>query len=160
MRPFNYQYVWINNSETYTIADPTRSKFNNYMGGVYQEATSVVSAANPAAYELNGFQPDSVSQISGRPVPQEPVYLLMNLGMSKNFGRVDSDNLEFPSTMRVDWIRVYQDPDATNIGCDPPDFPTRTYIEAYKEAYSNANLTTWVDDYGQTIPKNKLLGQC
>jgi len=28
------------------------------------------------------------------------------------------------------------------------------------EAYTNPNLTTWVDDYKQTIPKNKLMGQC
>lgn len=31
--------------------------------------------------------------------------------------------------MRIDWIRVYQDPNAINIGCDPPDFPTKAYID-------------------------------
>ena len=55
-------------------------------------------------------------------------YLIMNLGISENFGTVDYDNLKFPSTMRVDWIRVYQDPDLINIGCDPSDFPTAAYI--------------------------------
>ena len=30
----------------------------------------------------------------------------------------------------------------------------------YIEAYTNPNLTTWVDDYKQSIPKNKFLGQC
>ena len=53
----------------------------------------------------------------------------MNLGISENFGTVDYDNLKFPSTMRVDWIRVYQDPDSINVGCDPPDFPTAEYIK-------------------------------
>ena len=55
-------------------------------------------------------------------------YLIMNLGMSENFGFVDVDHLPFPSTMRVDYVRVYQDPDNKNWGCDPDDFPTAAYI--------------------------------
>lgn len=51
--------------------------------------------------------------------------------MSRNFGFVDLEHLVFPTTMRVDWIRVYQDPDNINIGCDPPDFPTAAYIDQY-----------------------------
>ena len=54
--------------------------------------------------------------------------MIANLGMSSNFGFVDLDHLTFPTTMKVDWIRVYQDPDNVNIGCDPPDFPTAAYI--------------------------------
>lgn len=80
--------------------------------------------------------------------------------MSKNFGAVDLEHLTFPTTMSVDWVRVYQPPGGVNIGCDPKGFPTRTYIERYKEAYSNPNLTTWADDYGQAIPKNRFLGEC
>ena len=30
--------------------------------------------------------------------------------------------------MKVDWVRVYQDPENINIGCDPPNFPTEAYI--------------------------------
>lgn len=52
----------------------------------------------------------------------------MNLGMSENFGFVDLEHLTFPTTMRVDWIRVYQPKDSINIGCDPTDFPTEAYI--------------------------------
>ena len=36
----------------------------------------------------------------------------------------------------------------------------RVCISRYIEAYSNPNLTTWVTDYNQTMPKNKYLGQC
>jgi beta-glucan synthesis-associated protein KRE6 len=57
------------------------------------------------------------------------MYILVNLGMSRNFGFVDVDHLTFPSTMKVDYVRVYQDPDMKNIGCDPVDFPTAAYIE-------------------------------
>jgi beta-glucanase (GH16 family) len=55
-------------------------------------------------------------------------YLLINLGLSKNFGDVDFEHLTFPTTMRVDWVRVYQPKDKINIGCDPTDFPTQAYI--------------------------------
>lgn len=87
-------------------------------------------------------------------------YIIFNLGISENFGYVDFDHLTFPTTMSVDWVRVYQAPDALNIGCDPKDFPTAAYISQYAEAYSNPNLTTWVDDYKQPTPKNSFLGQC
>lgn len=52
----------------------------------------------------------------------------MNLGISENFGVIDFEHLTFPTTMRVDWIRVYQRSDSINIGCDPKDFPTQAYI--------------------------------
>jgi beta-glucan synthesis-associated protein KRE6 len=53
--------------------------------------------------------------------------------MSSNFGFVDVEHLTFPAIMRVDWVRVYQRADSINIGCDPPDFPTKAYIEEYVE---------------------------
>ncbi|KAM5537994.1 hypothetical protein V8D89_008470 [Ganoderma adspersum] len=191
--PFNWKYN--PTGGLYDIADPTISKNNSFMGGIYQQASSVVTATDQTAYEFDGAQysiyafqykpgfgdayitwvadgkvswsiqqsvmgPDSVVGISDRPVPQEPMYLIANLGMSKNFGTIDFDHLTFPSTLRVDYIRVYQDPNAINVGCDPSGFPTAAYINEYIEAYSNPNLTTWVTDYNQTMPKNKFLGQC
>lgn len=51
--------------------------------------------------------------------------------MSTNFGDVDLQHLTFPAIMLVDYIRVYQDPKHINIGCDPDDFPTQSYIKAY-----------------------------
>ncbi|KAL9715895.1 hypothetical protein Ac2012v2_000338 [Leucoagaricus gongylophorus] len=108
----------------------------------------------------DGMGADDLVQISARPVPQEPMYLIANLGMSTNFGPVDVEHLKFPTTMRVDWVRVYQPVNQINIGCDPIDFPTQAYINQYIEAYTNPNLTTWVDDFKQPWPKNKYLGQC
>ena len=89
-----------------------------------------------------------------------PQYIIMNLGMSYNFGPVDLDHLPFPVHMRVDYIRVYQPSGSINIGCDPANYPTAAYIEQFQEAYTNPNLTTWVDDFKQTIPKNSFLGEC
>jgi beta-glucan synthesis-associated protein KRE6 len=55
--------------------------------------------------------------------------MIINLGMSKNFGDVDFAHLSFPQTMRVDYVRLYQPVDKVNIGCDPVGFPTKDYIE-------------------------------
>ncbi|CAE6479476.1 hypothetical protein ACGC1H_005368 [Rhizoctonia solani] len=107
-----------------------------------------------------GMGADNKTMISQRPVPQEPMYILANLGMSYNFGPIDFDHLVFPAYMLVDYIRVYQPANQRNLGCDPPDFPTAKYINTYIEAYTNPNLTTWVDDYKQRMPKNRLIDQC
>jgi hypothetical protein len=102
------------------------------------------------------------------------------LAISLNFGFVDFENLEFPATMSVDYVRVYQPKDAINTGCDPKEYPTAAYIETYvvtdarfsgfltdlfttnrfKEAYTNNNFTIW-SDYKQPWPKNRLMpGGC
>lgn len=58
-------------------------------------------------------------------------YLIANLGFSHNFAKIELDKLTFPTTMSIDYIRVYQRKNAINIGCDPKDFPTAAYIEAW-----------------------------
>ncbi|KAF8603602.1 beta-glucan synthesis-associated [Ceratobasidium sp. AG-I] len=107
-----------------------------------------------------GMAADPRVEIGPRPIPQEPLYLIMNLGISPNFGGIDWDHLVFPTWMLVDWVRVYQPKGQYNVGCDPPDFPTAEYINTYPEAYTNPNLTTWVDDYKQVVPKNRLVDGC
>jgi hypothetical protein len=69
-------------------------------------------------------------------------YIIANLGISTNFGDVDIEHLRFPTTMRVDWIRVYQPKDSINIGCDPTDFPTQTYIN--RCAHVALSLHSWL----------------
>jgi beta-glucanase (GH16 family) len=78
-----------------------------------------------------GVGADDIVQIAARPVPQEPMYILVNLGISANFGSIDFQHLTFPAKLSVDYIRIYQPRDAINIGCDPRDFPTQGYINAY-----------------------------
>lgn len=55
-------------------------------------------------------------------------YIIANLGFSVNFGGIDFANIQLPATMLIDYIRVYQPANSKNIGCDPPDFPTASYI--------------------------------
>jgi beta-glucanase (GH16 family) len=35
----------------------------------------------------------------------EPMYLILNLAMSPDFGEIEYERLTFPSQMKVDWIR-------------------------------------------------------
>ncbi|KAF8686382.1 Glycoside hydrolase family 16 protein [Rhizoctonia solani] len=107
-----------------------------------------------------GLAEDPRVEIGPRPVPVEPMYMIFNLGISPNFGAIDWDHLQFPTWMLVDWVRVYQPKGSRNVGCDPEGFPTAEYINTYIEAYTNPNLTTWIDDYGQVKPKNRLVDGC
>ncbi|WWD21278.1 hypothetical protein CI109_105762 [Kwoniella shandongensis] len=106
--------------------------------------------------------PNSEAQVGQRLVSEEPMYLIVNLGISENFGAVDYEGLAslWPVTMNVDYIRVYQDPSARNLGCDPPNMPTAGYIAHYAEAYSNPNITTYDQISGAIKPKNILVDTC
>ncbi|KIM32090.1 glycoside hydrolase family 16 protein [Serendipita vermifera MAFF 305830] len=121
---------------------------------------------NKLAWTLHGggMGADPIAKISERVIPTEPMYIIMNLGMSPGFSSIDAI-LPLPATMSVDYIRVYQYPDAINYGCDPPNFPTSSYINRFIEAYTNPNLTTWSNPpeeagYGQAMPKNRLIDTC
>lgn len=121
---------------------------------------------NRPSWELypEALRPDPRSEIGNRQYPREPMYLIMNLGISKNFGGIDWDNLmgNFPFEMSVDYIRVYQeDPTESTLSCDPKDMPTSDYINKHLEAYTNPNLTLWGGSrqeggYGAPWPKNRL----
>ncbi|KAJ7583333.1 beta-glucan synthesis-associated [Mycena floridula] len=115
-----------------------------------------------ASWTLNaaGMAADPKVEISARPIPQEPLYIIANLGMSPGFGAIDFAHITFPAIMSIDWIRVYQPKNKINIGCDPKGFPTQAYINQYAEAYNNPLLTTWTDDYKQPFPKNSFMGEC
>nr|XP_018259340.1 uncharacterized protein I303_08268 [Kwoniella dejecticola CBS 10117]OBR81498.1 hypothetical protein I303_08268 [Kwoniella dejecticola CBS 10117] len=106
--------------------------------------------------------PNADAMVGQRLVSEEPMYLIINLGISENFGAVDYDGLEklWPVKMQVDYIRVYQDPNARNIGCDPDNMPTAKYISLYPEIYSNPNITVMGDIPNFTMPKNSLVDTC
>ncbi|TFK37538.1 beta-glucan synthesis-associated protein KRE6 [Crucibulum laeve] len=106
-----------------------------------------------------GMGPDSKTEISARPIPLEPMYIIANLGFSHNFGFIDFERIAFPAVMSIDWIRVYQRKDSVNMNCDPKEYPTAEYIETYKKIYTNPNITTW-EQAEQPWPKNRLKDKC
>ncbi|GAA5832111.1 hypothetical protein JCM3766R1_003725 [Sporobolomyces carnicolor] len=99
------------------------------------------------------------AEVGNRLVTAEPLYAIFNLGMSPLFGTIDYNHLTFPAKMRVDWIRVWQQKDKIDIGCDPESNPTVQYIIDNPELYHNPNLTT-LADAGRTMPKNRLVDKC
>lgn len=83
--------------------------------------------------------------IGQRMIPAEPLSLIFNFGMSPGFAELNLTGLAtlMPATMRVDYVRIYQDEGSELITCDPPGYPTTDYIARHPEAYQNPNLTEW-----------------
>ncbi|KAH8827210.1 glycoside hydrolase family 16 protein [Flagelloscypha sp. PMI_526] len=101
-----------------------------------------------------------ITQVNNRLIPEEPMYLILNLGMSNFFQKVDFNNLKLPVQMFVDYVRVYQRKGTKNgMTCDPPDYPTKDYINNHLVAYTNPNLTTWASA-NFTFPRNSLYDGC
>ncbi|KAF8895468.1 glycoside hydrolase family 16 protein [Infundibulicybe gibba] len=104
--------------------------------------------------------PDPIAAISQRLIPEEPMYIIMNLGLSPDFQQQDFKHIVFPSKMYIDYVRVYQREGTKNgITCNPPSHPTSDYINRHIQAYSNANLTTWAQA-GNTFPRNSQYDGC
>ncbi|KDR79505.1 hypothetical protein GALMADRAFT_1243340 [Galerina marginata CBS 339.88] len=96
------------------------------------------------------------SGVGQRLIPEEPMSLVLNLGISPNWQTIDLSSMQFPAEMKVDYIRVYQRKGQTNTGCSPKNYPTADYINSHLEAYTNVNMTTWK----WQKPKNSLYDGC
>lgn len=157
------------------VYDNSISSMNGYRGGPFQEALSGVTWLNNQWYDGNGYQTYGFEYVPGdagditwfvgdqytwhldhrairpngnvgqRVVPQEPMSIIMNLGLSNSFATVFLANLAqlMPATMRIDYIRIYQDPSNVQVTCDPEGYPTTDYIAHHAKAYNNPNFTTW-----------------
>ncbi|KAJ1878066.1 beta-glucan synthesis-associated protein, partial [Coemansia sp. RSA 486] len=99
-----------------------------------------------------------LSKVAQRVIAEEPMYIIMNLGISSSFAYVDPE-LPLPASLYIDYIRLYQDPDNIRLSCDPPDRPTGEYIQNHPRAYYNANLTRWKNT-GYSWPSYKLGNKC
>lgn len=103
------------------------------------------------------FPPRPAIDIGQRFVPVEPMTIVLNLGLSRGFqADLDFDTLTYPAVMKIDYVRVYQ-PDSYPqdlVSCDPPDYPTKKYIEDHIEVYNNPNHTVWP----LSFPKNRITG--
>ncbi|KAJ7932167.1 beta-glucan synthesis-associated protein [Mycena leptocephala] len=155
--PFDAGYKAFNSTDNMIIPDPSITAQNAFVGNVFQQTTNqdcyqlkgqcfstygfeytpgyadaYISwiTDNKLAWTMNGNMvgTDAQTEIGARQVPVEPMYVIMNLGLSESFGFIDFDHLTFPAVMRVDWVHVYQDPDNVQVGCDPKDYPTAEYI--------------------------------
>jgi beta-glucanase (GH16 family) len=79
--------------------------------------------------------------IAAREVSQEPMSMVLNLGMSGSWSEILMGDLVFPTIMHIDYVRIYQKAGEEIITCDPPGYPTTEYIKNHGVAYNNPNLT-------------------
>lgn len=53
------------------------------------------------------------------PSSEEPMYLILNLGMSPAFQTLQFNKLKFPGVLRIDYVRVWQEQGKVDVSCDP-----------------------------------------
>ncbi|KAJ4353548.1 beta-glucan synthesis-associated protein [Didymosphaeria variabile] len=84
--------------------------------------------------------------IQARRISQEPMSLILNLGMSNSWTWINWAELVFPTVLRVDYVRWYQKKGEKLVTCDPPGFETTKYIKEHILAYTNPNFTVSAPD--------------
>ena len=161
--------------------DYSVTEINSYQGGNFQQAISALTNLNNDWYDGKAYQsyafeyePGSDGYVTWyvgkdktwtidarslgpngnvgqRVLPQEPMSIVVNFGMSPTFAALQIQKLAelLPATMRIDYIRIYQDPDSVTMTCDPDGYPTTDYIAKHPEPYNNPNLTEW---YALSVP--------
>ncbi|KAJ9102260.1 hypothetical protein QFC19_004807 [Naganishia cerealis] len=101
--------------------------------------------------------PDSGVDVGQRLISEEPMYMIMNFGLSNNFESVTFTQLEWPNRMgepwrveqrlqkrilnrdlslAVDYVRVWVQDDYGGVGCSPSHRPTQKYINDHIDVYS------------------------
>ncbi|KAF1808542.1 beta-glucan synthesis-associated protein SKN1 [Eremomyces bilateralis CBS 781.70] len=186
-----FDIFWQPDYDYTEIYDHRVTEVNGYAGGVYQQAISGVSNLNNDWYDGKSYQSyafeydpgaegyvtwyigdqktwtvDSKAvrqngNVGQRPIPTEPLAMVINFGMSEGFASLNLTGLAtlMPATMRVDYVRIYQDEGKESTTCDPPGYPTTQYIEDHPISYRNPNITMW-EDTGYGWPKNSLVHGC
>ncbi|SMY20180.1 unnamed protein product [Zymoseptoria tritici ST99CH_1A5] len=98
--------------------------------------------------------------IGQRVISQEPMSIIANFGMSDSFSALNLTGLMplLPATMRIDYIRIYQDEDG-ELTCDPAGYPTTQYIAEHPVPYANQNMTHW-EQAGFDFPQNSFMHNC
>ncbi|KAJ8071781.1 hypothetical protein OCU04_002095 [Sclerotinia nivalis] len=97
--------------------------------------------------------------VAARQVSEEPMSMVLNLGISGAWSEILIGELRFPTTMYVDYVRIYQREGEESVTCDPEGYETTEYIREHPIAYLNPNLTAW-NETGYGWPTNKLMNDC
>lgn len=92
-------------------------------------------------FMMDGRAVGQNGNVAARLVSEEPMSMILNLGISDSWSEILFGDLVFPTIMNIDYVRIYQRPGQTSVTCDPPGYPTTQYIADHPLAYNNANLT-------------------
>lgn len=180
----NYDFV--------ELYDQSITEMNAYKGGPYQQAFSGLTNLNNNWYNGKAYQKYAFEYQTGldgfitwyvgnsqtwtmeaaslgpngnigqRTISEEPMTIIMNLGMSSSFATINTEALKklYPAIMRIDYIRIYQEEDGDGeLSCDPEGYPTTDYIKKHPGPYNNPNFTDWKST-GNPWPKNTLMDGC
>ncbi|KAK9350229.1 beta-glucan synthesis-associated protein-domain-containing protein [Lipomyces doorenjongii] len=110
-------------------------------------------------YTLYGQAIGANGNIGPRQISEEPMSIILNLGISNSWTYIDWQSIHFPRIMYIDYVRIYQLEGNEIITCDPEGYPTTEYISNHPAAYSNYNYTSW-SAAGYDFPKNTLMNSC
>ena len=109
------------------------------------QGQSTFFVGDEATYKITADAIGPNGNVGRRVFPQEPMYVIANFGMSPSFSPINFTAIAdlLPATMRIDHIRIYQDPDEQSVTCDPSGYETTRYIARHRDVYNNPNLTIW-----------------
>lgn len=173
------------------VYDTSITSMNAYKGGPFQQAISGLTNLNTDWYNGKQYQTYSFEYKTGksgfitwyvgedktwtfeapstrpngnigtRVIPEEPMAIIANFGMSNSFAAIDLAEIakDLPAVMRIDYIRIYQPEDNQIMTCDPEGYPTTPYIDRHPEPFANPNLTDWKGT-GYPWPKNSFMHDC
>jgi hypothetical protein len=157
--------VWLNES-FYTDFHKYRIEWEPPVENM-RESPSDISRAGYIKWFIDskliaGMSGDDLQKVSETEIPSEPMYILFNQALSKDWGFPDAWFLNcpkkcwscldplcecalpkrfcqknIPASFEIDYVRVYQDSDDPNhiLGCSPPSRPTAEWIEGHEERY-------------------------
>ena len=112
-----------------------------YTPGTDEDGQITWFTANDVTWHMDGRAIGQNGNVGPRLVSEEPMSLIVNLGLSTSWSNLDWANMVFPTVMRVDYIRWYQPKGQEMVTCDPPGWETTEYIQQHPAAYKNPNFT-------------------
>jgi hypothetical protein len=112
-----------------------------YAPGEGKDAFISWKVGGQTMFMLDGRAIGPNGNIQARQISEEPMSIILNLGLSTAWTWIDWDQMRFPAVMRVDYVRWYQKKGHTMVTCDPPGFETTKYIKDHMNAYTNPNFT-------------------
>lgn len=93
------------------------------------------------SFMLDGRAIGPNGNIAARLVSEEPMSMVLNLGISGSWSEILMADLKFPTVMNINYVRLYQRPGENSVTCDPPGYPTTEYIQNHPAPYNNPNVT-------------------
>ena len=117
-----------------------------------------MDAASFGEYQVCAAKPEggqACERTPPREMPNEPMSLVINTAIGTwNGGMSALDGKHWPASFWIDYVRVWQPKGELNIGCNPPDYPTKAYIEANQEWYGEPVTPSGYDTCPEVYPKS------